>query len=143
MLYQISSINDRFFQYLQQDPVRPNIDSKKRIGSNRDVFVLCQNDEPNAITCVSYQSDIPTIEQELFITDNPNIAVFYSIWSYRSGAGRELIFETVQHLKNTAPNIKRFLTMSPKTEMARRFHLSNGAVIFKDNLETTNYEYLF
>ena len=25
--------------------------------------------------------------------------------------------------------------------MARRFHLKNGAIIFRENLDTTNYEY--
>jgi len=25
--------------------------------------------------------------------------------------------------------------------MARRFHLKNGAIVFRENLDTTNYEY--
>jgi hypothetical protein len=25
--------------------------------------------------------------------------------------------------------------------MARRFHLKNGAIVFRENLETINYEY--
>jgi hypothetical protein len=33
------------------------------------------------------------------------------------------------------------VTLSPKTEMARRFHLKNGAIIFRENIETINYEY--
>ena len=26
--------------------------------------------------------------------------------------------------------------------MARRFHLKNGAIVFRENIETINYEYL-
>jgi hypothetical protein len=38
--------------------------------------------------------------------------------------------------------IKRFVTLSPKTEMAKRFHLKNGAIVFRENEETVNYEYI-
>lgn len=141
MLYQIPSINDRYFKYLLQDPVRPHINIEKRIGSNRDVFVLCQNDEPTAITCVSYQTHVPTIEEELFRDDYPEIAVFYSIWSYKTGSGRELIFESLRHIKQHQTSIKRFVTLSPKTEMAKKFHLNNGARIYQHNNESINYEY--
>jgi hypothetical protein len=33
------------------------------------------------------------------------------------------------------------VTLSPKTDMARKFHLKNGAKIFRENEETVNYEY--
>ena len=32
--------------------------------------------------------------------------------------------------------------MSPKTEMARNFHLKNGAYELKSNRETINFEYI-
>ena len=35
----------------------------------------------------------------------------------------------------------RYVTMSPKTEMAMKFHLSNGAVLLRENEETNNFEY--
>ena len=31
--------------------------------------------------------------------------------------------------------------MSPKTEMAMKFHLSNGAILLRENKETYNFEY--
>jgi hypothetical protein len=34
------------------------------------------------------------------------------------------------------------VTLSPKTNLARRFHLKNGAIVFRENIDTTNYEYL-
>lgn len=143
MIHLITSDTDKYFNFLREDPVRPTIPTMDRIGQNRDIFVLRDDDgNAQAITCVSYQDAVPTTEGELFkINNEPNVAIFYTIWSYAPGAGRQLIFNAVSHIKETKPNIKRFVTLSPPTEMARRFHLKNGAVIFRDNQITINYEY--
>jgi len=144
MLHLIKSLTDSFMSFLSEDPVRPNIPHVDRVGDNKDIFVL--RDEENkvkAITCVSYQASIPTKESELFEdAEVPNTAVFYTIWSYESGAGRKLIFDAVKHIKDNNSDIKRFVTLSPRTEMAKRFHIKNGAIVFRDNEESTNYEYL-
>jgi hypothetical protein len=144
MLYLIKSLTDSFISFLSEDPVRPNIPHVDRVGDNKDIFVLRDEDNKvKAITCVSYQASIPTKESELFEdTELPNTAVFYTIWSYESGAGRKLIFDAVQHIKDNNSDINRFVTLSPRTEMARRFHIKNGAVVFRENDESTNYEYL-
>jgi hypothetical protein len=143
MLHLIKSPADQFFNFLNQDPVRPSIPHSNRIGDNRDIFVYLDDDNTvKAITCVSYQDAVPTTEGELFQDKcNPCVAIFYTIWSYVPGAGRTLIFNAVEHIKQTNPGITRFVTLSPPTEMARRFHLKNGAVIFRENTETINYEY--
>ena len=143
MLHLIESLTDKFFELIYQDPVRPNVPHVDRIGANKDIFVFRdENDKVKAITCVSYQSSIPTKESELFeTTDNPSIAVFYTIWSYVPGAGRALIFDAVRHIKESKPEITRFITLSPKTEMAKRFHTKNGAGVYRENDETVNYEY--
>lgn len=143
MLHLIESLTDKFFELIYQDPVRPNVPHVDRIGANKDIFVFRdENDKVKAITCVSYQSSIPTKESELFeTTDDPSIAVFYTIWSYVPGAGRALIFDAVRHIKETRPEITRFITLSPKTEMAKRFHTKNGAGVYRENDETVNYEY--
>jgi hypothetical protein len=92
---------------------------------------------------VSYQSLIPTSESELFcVSDSPQVAVFYTIWSYHPGAGRQLIFDSVEFMKHHRPYIQRFVTLSPKTDMAKKFHLKNGAIVYRDNADTVNYEYL-
>ena len=144
MLHLIKSISDSFFNLISEDPVRPNIPHMDRVGSNKDIFVL--RDEENkvkAITCVSYQSTIPDSESGLFeFTDTPNVAIFYTIWSYAPGAGRTLIFDAVAYIKKNNKDIKRFVTLSPKTEMAKRFHLKNGAIVYRENSETVNYEYV-
>ena len=143
MLHLTESLTDKFFELIYQDPVRPNVPHVDRIGANKDIFVFRdEDDKVKAITCVSYQSSIPTKESELFeTTDSPSIAVFYTIWSYVPGAGRALIFDAVRHIKESKPEITRFITLSPKTEMAKRFHTKNGAGVYRENDETVNYEY--
>jgi hypothetical protein len=144
MLYLIQTLGDKLLDLLSQDPVRPHIPAVDRVGDNKVIFVLSnENDEVRAITCVSYQSSIPSSEQELFsVVAEPDTAVFYTIWSYKPGAGRELIFDAVRYIKEHNKNIIKFVTLSPKTEMAKRFHTKNGAVIFRENAESTNYQYL-
>jgi hypothetical protein len=144
MLHLIKSDQDQYFPKLKEDPVRPSIDHNKRIGNNRDIFVLRnEQDDPEAITCVSYQDSVPTTENELFdVKQDPDVAVFYTIWSYKPGAGRNLILDAVNYIKANNPSITRFVTLSPPTEMARRFHLKNGARVFRENAETINYEYM-
>jgi uncharacterized protein YuzE len=143
MLYLIQSVTDKFFEMLHQDPVRPHIPHTERVGLNKDIFVFRdENESVKAITCVSYQKTIPTRESELFEkSEEIDTAVFYTIWSYVPGAGRALLFDAVKHIKNTNPDIKRFVTLSPKTELAKRFHLKNGAIVYRENEETVNYEY--
>jgi len=144
MLYLIQTLGDKFLDFLSQDPVRPHIPAESRVGNNKDIFVLRSDDDTvSAITCVSYQNSVPEAESELFsATGDPDTAVFYTIWSYKPGAGKELLKSSVAHIKEHRPNIRRFVTLSPKTEMAKRFHIKNGAITFRENLETTNYEYL-
>ena len=144
MLDLIKTLSDNFLKFLSEDPVRPNIPHIDRIGDNKDIFVMRgEDDSVTAITCVSYQNTIPTTEGELFqVSGQPDTAVFYTIWSYKPGAGRQLIFESVKYIKDNKPNITRFITLSPKTDMARRFHLKNGAIVFRENGETVNYEYV-
>ena len=57
------------------------------------------------------------------------------------GTGKELLMETVELIKEKFPTVTRFVTLSPKTEMAKRFHTKNGAVTFRENQESVNYEY--
>lgn len=143
MLYIIRDITDNFLKLIREDPIRPHIPQEQRIGKNRGIYLNRELDIATAITCVSFQNKIPEDEDQLFEnTDEPGNAIFYTIWSYRAGKGRELLLDTVNHIKNNNKNVKRFVTLSPKTEMARRFHLNNGATILRENADTINYEYV-
>lgn len=144
MIYTIPDLNDPFATYLKDDPVRPHIPAEQRFGSNRAVLALTEDNQVSAVVCARLCSTVPSNEQELLNdqTDNPDTAVFYTIWSYKPGAGQKLIREGLEQIKQQLPNIKRFVTLSPPTEMARRFHLKNGAQIFRVNTESVNYEYI-
>lgn len=142
MLYLIKDFADNLIKLISEDPVRPHIPDVERVGPNKDIFVSREGDKVNAITCVSYQSSVPENESGLFEKcAEPTVAVFYTIWSYQPGAGRQLILDSVQYIQETNKSITRFVTLSPKTEMARRFHLKNGASVFRENEESVNYEY--
>jgi hypothetical protein len=142
MLHAIDSHTDEFFKFIREDPVRPHIPEQKRISPSKQIFCLHEDNKPQAITCVSYQSSIPVTEDDLFNESvDPDIAVFYTIWSYAPGAGRQLIMDAVNFIKNERKNIKQFVTLSPPTDMARRFHIKNGASVYRINNDTVNYEY--
>jgi len=142
MINILKQLTEQVAGWLRDDPVRPEVPFTCRINDNAEIFTLPGEDRPFAITCVAYMDFVPASESRLFVpTDAPTIAVFYTIWSYRKGAGRELILEAVQYIKNNRPEITRFVTLSPKTTMAEQFHLKNGAVVFRENENTVNYEY--
>ena len=143
MIDAIKQLSDQVMSWLKDDPVRPSIPFHMRIGLNADVYALRdENESPRAITCVSYQDRVPASEAELFKSEStPTVAVFYTIWSYRKGAGRELLVDAMNHIKATRMNIAKFVTLSPPTDMARDFHIRNGARVYRVNENTVNYEY--
>jgi len=133
----------------KDDPVRPNLNPKFRLTENRINFLLTQDfTKPCAIVCVAFTKDIPKTEKQLEmysinkLSINYDKAIFYTIWSYSKGSGKDILFNTVFWLKKNKPEIKRYITMSPKTKMARNFHLKNGAYELKSNKETVNFEYI-
>ena len=124
----------------KDDPVRPHIDAHFRTSDNREVYVLDSGEKIDAVICVGYTTDVPTNEQDLeYIGDD--IAVFYTVWSYSKGAGRDIVFKTAAHIKENKPSVKRYVTLSPLTEMARKFHLRNGAEFVARHLDCQNFEY--
>ena len=142
MLSFITDVNNPLLDYIKDDPVRPEIPKEFRVDKNKFVICLQKEDKPTAIVCVSLHDDIPNdvggLSQN---TDTPTVAIFYTIWSYVPGAGAKLIFNAVEEIKKQFPDITRFVTLSPKTELAKRFHLKNGAQVFRSNETTVNYEY--
>ena len=141
MLHFITDPLDPKLDFIKDDPVRPEIPKEFRVGKDR--FVASIGDEtPTAMVCVNLLNFVPSTVEELGqAVAEVNTAVFYTIWSYAPGAGKDLLFQTVEQIKQQFPTITRFVTLSPKTEMARRFHTNNGAGVFRDNPESVNYEY--
>jgi hypothetical protein len=143
MLHIINNLQDEFLRLIKDDPVRPEIPAEQRVNSNSQIFVL-KNDqnEPLAVTCVKFLADIPESVTDLAdAVINTNTAVFYTIWSYAAGAGRELIEQARTEIEQTHPEVKTFVTLSPKTEMARKFHHKNGATTYRENADSINYLY--
>jgi hypothetical protein len=141
MLKIINNVSDPLLSYIKDDPVRPELSPEFRVSKCRFVGALVE-DTPQAIVCVSLHDFIPESVDDLAKdTNSPTSAIFYTIWSYAPGAARDLLMATVKEIQNMYPSITRFVTLSPKTEMAKRFHLKNGAEIFRENIDTINYEY--
>ena len=143
MLQFIKELGNKLLEFIKDDPVRPEIPTDFRVTEGRVVAALVEDDKPDAIVCVSFHDFIPANVSELkSVTKVPTTAVFYTIWSYKAGKGQELLREAVKGIKKQYPTITRFVTLSPKTNLARKFHLRNGAIVFRENIESINYEYI-
>jgi hypothetical protein len=142
MMRLITQPTDTLLVYIKDDPVRPEIPANYRVEQNRFIAALVSEEQPSAMVCISLHDFVPDSVGALDNTSSaPTTAVFYTIWSYEAGAGRRLLFTAVNEIRSKYPTITRFVTLSPKTEMARKFHLKNGAVVFRENLDSINYEY--
>jgi hypothetical protein len=142
MLTFITDLASPLLKFIKDDPVRPELPAEFRVSENRFISSIVDGEDPKAIVCVALQDFVPSSVAELAQDAlAPNTAIFYTIWSYAPGAGKDLLHQTVDEIKQRFPEITRFVTLSPKTEMAKRFHTKNGAVTFRENEETVNYEY--
>ena len=137
----IRLIKDSELHLINDDPVRPHLPAEWRTRYNKEVYVLENEDRIDAVICVAYMDEIPANEYDLKWPGISN-AVFYTVWSYRKGAGREIINGLPKIIKRNNPYVKRFVTMSPKTEMAYNFHTRNGAIMIAENPDTYNFEYI-
>ena len=131
-----------------QDAVRPHLSLDFRTSKGRKIFILEEfiDDEsiPMAYCCVAFCYAVPTNEEELekYSIPDGKIAVAYTVWSngWRKGAGRDIIFKIRDEFK-LDKSIERLITLSPLTDMAKRFHLKNGAVLLNHNETSYNFEY--
>ena len=136
---------DEISQHIQNDPVRPHISAEFRNSNGRQVWGLFEDQyavaheprqDPLAVICVAYTNAIPTNEMELDWFSSASgtgavdtdTAVFYTVWSYDPGAGRALVNQLAEQIKQEQVQIKRWVTLSPLTQMAERFHTRNGAI---------------
>lgn len=143
-LYRITDPSDPLTSFIKDDPVRPHIPLEQRVNASSEILMLKEAEEILAVTCMSWLKEVPTNEQDLVdLEKTKDVAVFYTIWSYSPGAGAKLLHEASTWLKQEYKDIKGIVTLSPKTNMARRFHLKNGARIRSENTNSVNYEYYF
>ncbi len=118
------------------DPVRPNISAEERLAPARDVYHI----DHKAYICLAYLNGVPCSESSLLNMECGPIVVAYTIWSNQKGMGRELII-SIREMISSEDRFERLVTLSPKTEMAMKFHLSNGAELIKENPQSNNFEY--
>lgn len=144
MIYDIKDLSDPLAGFLKDDPVRPHIPVNERFGQNRRVLAWTEDDAVKAMVCIKLCNAVPNSEQELLEDsgENPTAVIFYTIWSYAPRAGQKLLINSLRLIKDNFPNIQKFVTLSPQTEMAKRFHLNNGATVLRVNVDTVNYEYV-
>lgn len=141
-LHHIRELTDPLVGLIKDDPVRPHIPLEQRVNDAAEILMLKAGEEVLAATCMQWLADIPEDEQDLVnLKGEKDVAVFYTIWSYSPGAGQKLIKAAADWLLKDYPEIKAIVTLSPQTEMAKRFHLKNGASIRRQNPTSVNYEY--
>ena len=142
MLHTITTITEDLDQLILDDPVRPEIPVSQRVNANSRIYMLKSGDQTLAVTCVKFLTVVPAAVEDLVdLVESATTAVFYTIWSYAAGAGRELIQQAQTSIQEEFPDISTYVTLSPKTEMARKFHLKNGARELRENSNTINYIY--
>ena len=130
-------------EVIKDDPVRPHISAEWRTSNGREVYGLYADEsfeDLRAVICVAYTDEVPTCERDMQWVGT-DIAVFYTVWSYDKGAGRDIVFAVAEHIKKNKPDVKRWVTLSPLTEMAKKFHLKNGAKFIAKHMECQNFEY--
>ena len=136
-----------------EDPVRPELDNKFRTGFGRKIYGVEYKGEIHAVMCFAFTNEIPKSVKELDLLSKDaflqsamrdqkvgKIAIAYTVWSKKKGGGKLIVKEVFKMIKKSN-HLNRLVTLSPLTEMARKFHLRNGAVEVQVNENTQNFEY--
>ena len=136
-----------------EDPVRPELDNDFRTGYGRKIYGVKYKKEICAIMCFGFTNEIPkTVEELDKMTKDAHlqsalrdqkvgkIAIAYTVWSKKKGGGKLIVKEVFRKIKKSN-HLNRLVTLSPLTEMARNFHLNNGAFELQVNEKTQNFEY--
>ena len=138
---------------ISEDPVRPELDVVFRRSYGRKIFGVKYKKEICAIMCFGFTDEIPKTVKELDLMTRDaylksaqrdqnigQIAIAYTIWSKKRGGGKLIVKEVFKMIKKSN-HLNRLITLSPLTDMARNFHLRNGAEEVQVNNETQNFEY--
>ena len=138
---------------VKDDPVRPELDIKFRTSYGRKIFGVKYKNEICAIMCFGFTNEIPKTVKDLDLMTKDaylqsalraqkvgKIAIAYTVWSKKKGGGKLIVKEVFKKIKKSN-HLNRLVTLSPLTDMARNFHLRNGAVELQVNKETQNFEY--
>ena len=136
-----------------KDPVRPELGNDFRTSYGRKIYGVKYQDEIHAVMCFAFTNEIPKTVKELDLLSKDaflqsaqrsqkigKIAIAYTVWSTKKGGGKLIVKEVFKVIKKSN-HLNRLVTLSPLTDMARKFHLRNGAIEVQINESTQNFEY--
>tara|TARA_B100001094_G_scaffold202303_1_gene196225 strand:+ start:339 stop:1016 length:678 start_codon:yes stop_codon:yes gene_type:complete len=139
---------------VKEDPVRPELDLQFRQSYGRKIFGLKDDEgEIAAIMCFAFTNEVPKTVEEMETLSHDaalqsvhragvqgSIAIAYTVWAKKKGGGRAIVNEVYKMVKKSN-HLNRLVTLSPLTDMARNFHIKNGAKELQVNETTQNFEY--
>ena len=153
---------------VSEDPVRPELDLQFRTNYDREIYGLKFNDDILGVICIAYTNDIPCsvkeldlmsqlthlktflpsgmsigrsqTELEFFDQDKERVAIAYTVWSKKKGAGKLIMQKALKHMQDNS-GIDRLVTLSPLTAAATHYHIRNGAKLISINSISQNFEY--
>ena len=157
---------DNFFEWIKgaeivnlkscntdEDPIRPELDNEFRTSFGRKIYGVKYKGEIHAVMCFAFTNEIPKDVKELDLLSKDaflqsatrdqkvgKIAIAYTVWSKKRGGGKLIVKEVYKKIKKSN-HLNRLVTLSPLTEMAKKFHLKNKAKLFRVNETTQNFEY--
>ena len=137
-----------------EDPVRPELSLEFRQAYGRKIYgIKDEEGDIAAIMCFAFTHDIPTSVEEMDTMSKDaamqavhragvqgSIAIAYTVWAKKKGGGKHMVNEVYKMMKQSN-HLNRLITLSPLTDMARKFHLKNGAKEVQVNTSTQNFEY--
>ena len=157
---------DNFFEWIKgaeivnlkscntnEDPIRPELDNEFRTSFGRKIYGVKYKEEIHAVMCFAFTNEIPKDVKELDLLSKDaflqsatrdqkvgKIAIAYTVWSKKKGGGKLIVKEVYKKIKKSN-HLNRLITLSPLTEMAKKFHLRNKAKLLRVNETTQNFEY--
>jgi hypothetical protein len=137
-----------------EDPVRPELSLEFRQAYGRKIFgIKDEEGDIAAVMCFAFTHGVPKSVEEMDAMSKDaamqavhragvqgSIAIAYTVWAKKKGGGKHIVNEVYKMIK-VSHHIDRLITLSPITDMARKFHLKNGAKEVQVNLTTQNFEY--
>ena len=139
---------------VKEDPVRPELTLEFRQKNGRKIYGLKDEEgDIAAIMCFAFTHNVPKTVEELDALSydawmqsthragiQGDIAIAYTVWAKKRGGGKAIVNEVYKMIKESH-HLNRLVTLSPLTDMARKFHIRNGAKELQVNEESQNFEY--
>ena len=139
---------------VSEDPVRPELSLEFRQAYGRKIYgIKDEEGDIAAVMCFAFTHGIPKSVEEMDVMSRDaamqaihragqqgSIAIAYTVWAKKKGGGKHMVNEVYKMIKGSN-HLNRLVTLSPLTDMARKFHLKNGAKEVQVNPTTQNFEY--